>query len=108
MIIIKKKLLLRHLHPILLAHLARRNACRVLGSVAILGRASRRYCLVPGGGGGGWRGGDAVTLQPGLAFSIATVHRNREYDKIYCLADDQVTQDDGWRSSCGRAPPSLN
>jgi hypothetical protein len=36
----------------------------------------------------------AVRLQPGLAFTIATVHKNREYDKIYCQADDQVTRDE--------------
>ncbi len=42
LVCVKKNLLLRHLHPVLLAQ-----------SVAILGRASRRYCLVPGGGGGG-------------------------------------------------------
>ena len=36
----------------------------------------------------------AVGLRPGRVFTVATLHGNRAYDEIYCLADDQDTRDE--------------
>jgi hypothetical protein len=36
----------------------------------------------------------AVGLRPGRVFTVATLHLDRAYDEIYCLADDQATRDE--------------